>query len=134
MSGGYLYNQAKVVANDKNPSLVGLYLAQVPKNRGSFQLQYANPRIVSVAFNFQGVGNQFDEDTNLRAIPGITAPGLPKYNVSSLTVSRAIGPNIDVFAAAQKIFDKEYLVGTLPTLVGPPRLVSGGLRISFRGR
>ena len=134
VSGGYLYNQAKVVANDKNPALVGLYLAQVPKNRGSFQVQYANPRIVSIAFNFQGVGNQFDEDTNLRTIPGITAPGLPGYNVSSLTVSRAIGANIELFAAAQNMFDKHYFVGTLPTLVGPPRLVSGGLRINFRGR
>jgi outer membrane receptor protein involved in Fe transport len=134
VSGGYLFNQAKVVENASNPSLEGLYLAQVPKNRGSFEIQYANPRVVSVSFNFQGVGNQFDEDTNLRAVPGIAEPGLPGYGLSSLTVSRAIGPNIDVFGSAQNMFDKEYFVGTLPTLVGPPRLVSGGVRVSFRGR
>jgi outer membrane receptor protein involved in Fe transport len=133
-SAGYLFNQAKVTENVNNPSLVGLYLAQVPKHRGSVQIQYANPRIASVAFEVQGIGNQFDDDTNTRAVPGITEPGLPPYGLVSLSVSRALTPNVEVFGAAQNLFDQEYFVGTLPTLVGPPRLVSAGVRVRFRGR
>jgi outer membrane receptor protein involved in Fe transport len=49
-------------------------------------------------------------------------------------VSRDIVRNLDVFAAVQNMFDKEYFVGTLPTLVGSPRLFSVGVRVSFQGR
>ena len=34
----------------------------------------------------------------------------------------------------QNIADKEYFVGTLPTSVGSPRLISGGVRVRFAGR
>jgi len=133
-SGGYLFNQAKVTENVNNPALEGLYLAQVPKHRGSVQIQYANPRIVSIAFDILGVGDQFDDDTNTRTVPGITTPGLPAYGLASLSVSRVLTPNVEVFGAAQNLFDQQYFVGTLPTLVGAPRLVSGGVRLRFRGR
>ena len=133
-SGGYLFNQAKVTENVNNPALVGLFLAQVPKNRGTVQIQYSNPRIASIAFDLQGVGDQFDDDTNTRAVPGITKPGLPGYGLASLSISRVLTPNVEVFGAAQNLFDQEYFVGTLPTLVGAPRLVSVGVRLRFRGR
>jgi hypothetical protein len=34
----------------------------------------------------------------------------------------------------QNLFDEEYFVGTLPTTIGSPRLVTGGLRMRFTGR
>ncbi len=46
VSGAYLYNQAKVTENPSDPSLVGKYLAQVPKHRGSVQVSYANAKYV----------------------------------------------------------------------------------------
>ena len=57
---------------------------------------------------------------------------LPKYAVANLSVSRDLGRHLEVFAAVQNMFDEEYFVGSLPTLVGPPRLVSGGLKIQFQ--
>ena len=63
-----------------------------------------------------------------------TAPGLPKYAVVDLMASRAIGPNLEVFAGAQNLFNQEYFVGTLPTTIGTPRLVNGGVRLRFAGR
>jgi hypothetical protein len=31
----------------------------------------------------------------------------------------------------QNLFDEEYIVGTLPTTIGSPRLVHGGVRVRF---
>ena len=31
----------------------------------------------------------------------------------------------------QNLTDREYFVGTLPTTIGTPRLVNGGVRIRF---
>jgi outer membrane receptor protein involved in Fe transport len=67
-------------------------------------------------------------------VPGIDEPGLPKYGIASLGVSRALNRQVDVFFAGQNLFNQEYFVGTLPTLVGPPRLVSVGLRLRLQGR
>jgi hypothetical protein len=39
-----------------------------------------------------------------------------------------------VFFGAQNLFSEEYIVATLPTTIGSPRLVNGGLRVRFSGR
>jgi hypothetical protein len=90
------------------------------------------------------VGRQFDEDQNTRAIPAAalteagldvtTEPGLPGYRIVDITASRAIGKYVEVFIGAQNLFNTEYFVGTLPTTIGSPRLVNGGVRIRFMGR
>jgi hypothetical protein len=38
---------------------------------------------------------------------------------------------VELFFSVQNLLDKEYLVGTLPTTIGTPRLVSGGVRLRF---
>ena len=82
----------------------------------------------------QFVGHQFDDDLNTAAIfPGIPDKrevGLPKYNVTNLTVSRTINRNVDVFFGVQNLFGTTYYVGTNPTTIGTPRLVNGGIRLS----
>ena len=42
--------------------------------------------------------------------------------------------NLDAFFGVQNLFDKQYYVGTLPTTIGSPRLVNGGLRFRFEGK
>ena len=132
--GAYLYEEAKVTENATNPALVGKYLAQVPKHRGTVQVSYENPRFANVTFEVQAVGNQFDDDLNARTVPGIEDPGLPKYAIVGLSVSRALGHQVDAFLTAQNLFDQEFFVGTLPTLSGPPRLISVGLRLRLQGQ
>jgi outer membrane receptor protein involved in Fe transport len=128
ISGAYIYDAARVRENRANPGLVGLRLAQVPTHRGSFQLQYHDPRFVTIAFDVQSSGAQFDDDLNT------ASRVLPRYSLVNLSVSRDIVRNFGIFAAVQNMFDEQYFVGTLPTLVGPPRLVSAGVRVSFQGR
>jgi outer membrane receptor protein involved in Fe transport len=144
-AAAYLYNHARVTdGGAANASLVDKFLPQVPTNRGSIHVAYANPKYVTVAFGIQFLGAQFDDDQNIRTVPAIalsdagypasTTPGLPKYTLADLTVSRRVVRTLDVFAGVQNLFDQQYFVGTLPTTIGSPRLVNAGVRVRFSGR
>jgi outer membrane receptor protein involved in Fe transport len=134
VSGGYLFNHAVVKAFAANPDLVGNFIPQVPRHRGSVQVAYANPRYVAVAVSVQGIGRQFDDDQNLRVVPGESKPGLPAYALTDVMITRSVTRNIDAFVGIQNLFDQQYIVGTLPTTIGSPRLVNGGVRVRLSGR
>jgi outer membrane receptor protein involved in Fe transport len=134
LTGGYMYERAQVTEFPANPALVGNVLPQVPRHRGAFQVIYANPRYVDLALAVHAGGRQFDDDLNVRAVPGISVPGLPGYGVASLTASRLVSRGVEAFVGVQNLFDREYFVGTLPTTIGTPRLVSGGIRVRLSGR
>jgi outer membrane receptor protein involved in Fe transport len=143
VSGGYVYEQARVTEFAANPALVNncngqvgesCFLAQVPKHRGSVRAVYAHPRYATVSVGILLIGRQFDDDQNARIVPGNAEPGLPGYATVDLAVSRRVAPNVDVFFGAQNLFDQEYFVGTQPTTIGSPRLVHGGVRVRWMGR
>jgi outer membrane receptor protein involved in Fe transport len=135
VSGGYLYNRATVTEFVANPGIVGNFLPQVPKHRGSFQVLYVNPALVSLGVGVQVLGRQFDDDLNTRVVPGESEPGLPGYTIVDLTASRSlVRNNLEAFFGVQNLFDQQYIVGTLPTTIGSPRLVHGGVRVRWAGR
>ncbi|MGH9387629.1 MAG: TonB-dependent receptor [Vicinamibacterales bacterium] len=134
VSAGYLFNQAKVKAFASNPAIVGKFLPQVPEHRASVQVSYANPDIATLGFGVQFLGRQFDDDANTRAVPGVSTPGLPGYAIVDFTASRALARKFEVFFGVQNLMDREYIVGTLPTTIGSPRLVHAGVRVRFKGR
>jgi outer membrane receptor protein involved in Fe transport len=145
LSAAYLYNHARVVDGGiANAALVGRVLPQVPTHRGSVRAAYANARLLTVALDVQFLGNQFDDDQNVRTVPvaaltaagysAPTGPGLPGYAVVDMTVSRTLTRNVDIFAGAQNLFNQQYFVGTLPTTTGTPRLVNAGVRIRISAR
>ena len=123
---GYVFNRARVTENDRDAALVGLFLPQVPENRGSVGVSYSNPRYITASVNAIVVGDQFDDDLNTLV--------LPAYGTVELSLFRAIGANLDVFFTAQNLFDKEYIVQRNPTTSAAPRLVNGGIRVRFSGR
>jgi outer membrane receptor protein involved in Fe transport len=131
VAAGYLYNRAKVKEFAASPLTVGKYLPQVPKHRGSAQVAYSNPDWINVALGVQFLGRQFDDDLNARIVPGESEPGLPGYTMVDLSVSRALVRNVDVFLGVQNLLNEEYIVGTLPTTIGSPRLAHGGVRVRF---
>ncbi len=137
LGGGYVFEIAKVHESKVDAAgndLTGKYLAEVPKHRVSFQVNYTNPRFLNVAIDNQFVGHQFDDDLNvapiLPTVPDKTEIGLPKYSVTNLTVSRTVNRSVDVFLGVQNLFGTTYYVGTNPTTIGTPRLVNGGIRLS----
>ncbi len=134
VAGAYMFNHAKVEEYAANPALVGKYLPQVPKHRGSVSVAYANARFVTVAVSGLFFGRQFDDDLNARVAPGETEPGLPAYAVMEMTALRSLSRNLEVFFAVQNLFDEAYIVQLLPTTTGSPRLVNGGIRVRWSGR
>jgi outer membrane receptor protein involved in Fe transport len=144
-TGAYLYNHARVTDGGlANAALVGNVLPQVPTHRGSLRASYASTKYISLALGVQFLGAQFDDDQNIRIVPApalagagysaSTTPGLPGYAVVDLTASRILARNLELFAGAQNLFDRQYFVGTLPTTIGSPRLVSAGVRVRFSAR
>jgi outer membrane receptor protein involved in Fe transport len=143
VSGAYMRDDAKVTDGGTVPALVGKFLPQVPKHRGSVQVAYSNPKVATVALGIQAAGLQFNDDLNTQFIPAATlaaagydpvAAGLPGYTVVDLTVARDIGRNIQAFVGAQNLFDADYFVQTNPSTVGTPRLVNVGIRVRLAGR
>ena len=106
----YLYEDAEVREFAANPALVGKALPQVPRHRGSMQVVYVHPKLADLAFSIQSMGMQFDDDLNVRTVPGLSEPGLPGYTVASFTASRSVGRNFEVFFSVQNMFDEEYFV------------------------
>lgn len=145
VSGAYVREDAKVTDGGvANAALVGKFLQQVPKHRGSVQVAYTSSRYASVALGVQFVGLQYNDDLNVNFIPVQTlsdagydttvGPGLPGYAVADLAVSRGFGHNLQAFVGVQNLFDRVYFVQTNPSTIGTPRLVNAGVRIRFNGR
>ena len=142
VSAGYIYDDATVTdGGAANPALNGKWLQQVARNRGTFQVAYANPKYVNVALGMQFVGLQYNDDLNQNFIPvntlasegySATYPaGLPGYSVADLNISRALTRNFEAFFGVQNLFDKTYFVQTNPSTIGTPRLINGGVRVRF---
>ena len=134
VAAGYLYNQAKVTEYSANPTLVGKFLPQVPEHRGSVQASWANPRYVErgvrACSSSAGSSTTIRTCASCRARPSRACRSM---RVVDFTASRTLGRNLDVFFGVQNMFDQQYFVGTLPTTIGSPRLVNGGVRIKFAG-
>src|SRR5204862_814305 len=138
VSAGYLYDIAKVheyTPDGSGVDLTGKFLAEVPKNRGAFQVSYSDPKYVNISIAVQMVGMQFDDDQNLQKILPLVADkakvGLPAYTVMDLTASRTVNRQMDVFLGVQNLFGTLYYVGTNPTTIGTPRLVNAGIRLKL---
>ena len=136
VAAAYVFDIAKVHEAPVDPTgfdLTGKYLAEVPKHRASFNVNYTNPRLVNVSIENQFIGHQFDDDRNEAAIfpsiPDKREIGLPAYSVTNFTVARTVNRHFDVFFGVQNLFGTTYYVGTNPTTIGTPRLVNVGVRL-----
>jgi iron complex outermembrane receptor protein len=128
VTAAYIYNQSIVREFTPNPALVGKWLPQVPRHRSSLQVFAAHPRFAEVSIAIQAAGRQYDDDLNVRGVPGRQDAGLPGFATMDLLVSKSITRNVSLFAGAQNLFDTQVFAGTLPTTAGAPRLASVGLR------
>jgi outer membrane receptor protein involved in Fe transport len=124
-TASYIYDRATVSDNPANPQIVGNTLPQVPRHRASLRAAFTAPRIATISAAVSFNGAQFDDDRNT------ASRRLPQYTVVDLTAARTIVRGIELFAAAQNLLDRTYIVGTLPTTIGSPRFVSAGVRVRF---
>jgi outer membrane receptor protein involved in Fe transport len=127
ISGGYLFADARLVRYSGASSLEGLSLPQIPRHTLTIQLRYAHPKNLNVGFQTRFVGQQFDDDLNQFRLPGYV-------NVDGI-VSRALSKSLEIFFAAENLFNQQYIVGRSPaTTVGPPLLIRAGFRFRSTGK
>ena len=122
----YLFTDARVVDAPNQPALEGKRLAQVPEHNVTLGVQYRNPALLNAAASARYVGRQYEDDLN-------TLP-LGSYVVFDLFASRAFTTWLEAFAAVENLFDTTYSVGRTTegvVSIGAPRLVRGGLRLTF---
>jgi outer membrane receptor protein involved in Fe transport len=144
-SAAYLFDDAKVTDGGvANAALVGKFVPQVPRHRGSLQASYSSARYATVTVGVQFVGLQYNDDQNVNFIPAATlsdadyepslGAGLPGYKVVDLSLARDLGRNLQLFLGVQNLFYRVYFVQTNPSTIGTPRLVNAGVRVRVGGR
>jgi outer membrane receptor protein involved in Fe transport len=127
LSVGYAYTAATVVSYPGNPGgvdLVGLDVAQVPRNVFTWEARCWNPSRLFFSVIGRFVGQQFDDDQN--QFP------LDRFYTMDLQVGRAITRNMELFGAIENITNQRYQVAKTPVVnLGPPILFRAGVRLNF---
>ena len=132
LTGGYEYTDATIVNYTVPPgevSLLGKQVAQVPRDVFTWEARYWNPSRLMLSVQGRFVGNQFDDDQNLYP--------LGHFYVMNLQIGRQITRNVEVFAAAENLFNERYKIANTPTAtgslfnIGPPILYRVGVRLNF---
>lgn len=118
LSGGYLLSDATV---ESGGELEGLRIPQVPEHQASIQLRFFDPGIGTLGLQARWTGDQFDDDRN--QFP------LESFATVDALLSRPVGRGLEVFVAAENLFDEGYEIGRTPVrTLGPPRSVRVGVR------
>lgn len=127
LSLGYQFVAATVDSDPANPALVGLWIAQVPRNVLTFQARYLNPTRINISANGRMVGKQFDDDQNM--FP------LGRFFVLDVMAWRSIGAGVELFTAAENLFNVKYATAATPvTQLGLPITARFGLRYELSRR
>jgi outer membrane receptor protein involved in Fe transport len=122
LGGGYQYARATVTQNSPNPSLVGNWIPQVPRNTGTVQGTFTHRRWGTAAIQFRGSGRQYDDDQNHNL--------LHTFFRMDAYLSHSVNQHVELFLSGENLFDRNIEVGRTPVLtLGTPRLVQGGIRL-----
>jgi outer membrane receptor protein involved in Fe transport len=134
ITAGYEFTAARVVnytVPQGEVSLLGNEVAQVPRHVFTWEARYWNPTRLLLSVEGRFVGNQFDDDQNLYP--------LGRFYTMDFQIGRNLTRNLEIFAAAENIFDERYKVTNTPVTggsslfnIGPPILYRIGLRLNFR--
>jgi outer membrane receptor protein involved in Fe transport len=124
-SGSYTFDEA-ILSESDDPGLVGKRVRQAPRHQFVLRTSFDRPSILSTSIQARYVGKRFEDDVN-------TLP-MDELFVVDAMVSRGVARWAEVFISAENIFDSEFEVRTTNTglvELGAPRLVQGGVRLSF---
>ena len=127
LSGGYQFTDTTVLDFSADPTLAGNAVPQVPRHQFSIQGRYLNPRVATIALQGRYIGLQYDDDRNRFALD-------PFFTVDAF-VSRRLNRAVELFAAAENLFNQRYMVGRTPMItIGPPLLARVGVRLTLSRR
>ena len=127
ISASYLHVNSTVTGMPGNEALVGLQLAQVPRDQFTTSLRYSPSRVGIFSVQFRSSTSQWDDDLNtLRLAP---------YSVVDLYASRKVTHWADIYLAVENASGSRVESGRTPVLtLAQPRVLRIGMRLNFTKR
>ncbi len=123
-TGGYEFALSTVTKFPGDPTLVGRWTAQVPRNSATAQVRVARERWGVLSLDVRSSGRQFDDSANLYE--------LHAYTQLNAYAEHSVGERWTVYASAQNLLDRAIEAGRTPVLtLGTPRAVMSGLRFRY---
>ena len=122
VKAGYQYADSTVTKFQADPTLVGKWTPQVPRNSASVEARMEKARWGVFGVYLRTSGQQFDDSANqFRLAP---------YAQVDLYAEHPFGRRLSVWASVQNVADTRVEAGRTPLLtLGAPRIVAGGIRV-----
>jgi outer membrane receptor protein involved in Fe transport len=123
LTGGYQYAISTVTKFQVNPTLVGKWTPEVPRNSATLQARLQKERVGTLSVDLRASGQQFDDSANQFRLAG--------YAQVDLYAEHTFGRRWQVYSSVQNLANTEVQAGRTPLLtLGAPRIVSFGVRFS----
>ncbi len=121
--GGYQLAVSTVTKFQADPSLVGKWTPQVPRNMATMQVRFERDRLGTLSLDLRSSGQQFDDSANQFR--------LASYAQVDLFAQHMFGRRWQVYFAMQNLLNHPLEAGRTPILtLGPPVTALGGVRFS----
>ncbi len=119
--GGYQLAFSTVTKFQADPTLVGKWTPQVPRNLVTVQMRFSDPRLGVFAVDLRASGQQFDDSANQFRLAG--------YGQIDLYAAHNFRERWTVYGMVQNLANQPVEAGRTPILtLGSPRTVLGGIR------
>ena len=119
IDGGYQYARATVSRGTQD---LGNWIPEVARNMATLNLRASRPRLGLLSLQSRLSGRQYDDDANAFLLHGYFR--LDAYG------SHDFGKRVELFAAAENLFDRSIEVSKTPTTtLGQPRTARFGLLV-----
>jgi outer membrane receptor protein involved in Fe transport len=121
-TGGYQYAVSTVTKFQVDPTLVGKWTAEVPRNTATLQTRLHKQRVGILSVDLRTSGQAFDDSANQFKLDG--------YAQVDLYAEHDFGRRWQIYSSVQNLLNSEVQAGRTPLLtLGAPRIVSVGVRL-----
>lgn len=122
VTAGYQYADSTVTKFQADPTLVGKWTPQVPRNSATLQTRLQQARWGTFSVDLRTSGRQFDDSANMYRLNG--------YVLVDMYAEHAFGRIVRVYGSVQNLGNTRVEAGRTPILtLGSPRIVSVGIRL-----
>jgi len=119
--GGYQLAFSTVTKFQADPTLVGKWIPQVPRNLVTAQIRFERERLGVFSVDLRASGQQFDDTANQYRLAG--------YGQVDLYAEHQFGERWSVYGMVQNLTNQPVEAGRTPILtLGSPRTVLAGVR------
>ncbi|HVJ06379.1 MAG TPA: TonB-dependent receptor [Candidatus Saccharimonadales bacterium] len=126
VEAAYQYAHSTVTSFAADPTLVELWIPQVPRHSASARATYVR-KLWTVVVDGRYFGRQFDDDRNQFPLTGAF--------VANAGITRALPRGFSAYVAADNLLDRRYAIARTPTLsTSPPTVARVGVRWESRER